>query len=144
MYSTAMNFRPDGGDIEPCESDFVAVVAGKVGISETPVQILFGEAKTEGLIDAQDIRKLGKLANAVPRELAQTYILLSKTGTFGSDEIALARTLNGDHSRRVILWSRDELEPYFVYERSRNKLGDNWHAVSLTDMARMTHQLYFS
>jgi hypothetical protein len=144
MYSTAMNFRPDGADIEPCESDFVAVVEGRLGISEAPVQVLFGEAKTEGLIDAQDIRKLGKLADAVPPELAQAYILLSKIGTFGPDEIALARTLNRDHFRRVILWSRDELEPYFVYERSQNKLDDNWHAVSLTDMARITHQLYFS
>jgi hypothetical protein len=144
MYSTAMSFRPNGADIEPCESDFVAVVAGRRGNSETPVQIVFGEAKTEGLIDAQDIRKLGKLAAAVPRELAQAYILLSKTGTFSADEIALARTLNVNGSRRVILWSRDELEPYHLYERSRNKLGDKWHAVSLTDMARITHQLYFA
>jgi hypothetical protein len=103
---------------------------------------VFGETKTEGLIDAQDIRKLGKLADAVPRDLAQVYILLSKTGTFSADEIALARTLNVDGSRRVILWSRDELEPYYVYERSRTKIGDDWHAVSLTDMARITHQLY--
>jgi hypothetical protein len=144
MYSTAMSFRPNGADIEPCESDFVAVVAGRLGISERPVQIVFGEAKTEGLIDAQDIRKLGKLADAVPRELAQVYILLSKTGMFSPDEIAIARTLNINGSRRVILWSRDELEPYFLYERSRTKLGDNWHAVSLSDMARITHQLYFA
>ena len=104
----------------------------------------FGEAKTEGPIDAQDIRKLGKLADAVPRELAHAYILLSKTGTFLSGEIALAKTLNTGHRRRVILWSRDELEPYYPYERSRDKLGDNWHAVSLSDMARITHQLHFT
>jgi hypothetical protein len=143
MYSAAMSFRPNGAAIEPCESDFV-VVAGKLGISEAPVQIVFGEAKTEGLIDAQDIRKLGKLADAVPRELAQTYILLSKTGTFSSDEIEIAKTLNTDHRQRVILWSRDELEPYYAYERSREKLGDNWHAVSLRNMARITHQLHFT
>jgi hypothetical protein len=78
MYSTALGFRPAGAEVEPCESDFVAVVAGVLGISESPVQIVFGEAKTEGPIDAQDVRKLGKLADAVPRELAQTYILFSK------------------------------------------------------------------
>ena len=36
MYSTAMNFRPDGADIEPCESDFVAVVAGRIFVVEQP------------------------------------------------------------------------------------------------------------
>lgn len=144
MYSTAMSFRPDGATIEPCESDFVVVAAGERGMSETPVQIVFGEAKTEGPIDAEDIRKLGKLADAIPREIAQAYVLLSKTGKFSPDEIALARSLNTKHRRRVILWSRDELEPYYPYERSREKLGDNWHAISLSDVARITHQLYFS
>jgi hypothetical protein len=144
MYSTAMCFQPNGAAIEPCESDFVAIVRGRHGISESPVQIVFGETKTEGPIDAQDIRKLGKLADAVPRELAESYILPSKTGKFSSEEIARAKTLNTEHRRRVILWSGDELEPYYLYERSREKLGDNWHAVSLSDMVRITRQLYFT
>jgi hypothetical protein len=37
MYSTAMNFRPAGAAMDPCESDFVGVVAGAQGISESPV-----------------------------------------------------------------------------------------------------------
>jgi hypothetical protein len=142
MYSTAMKFLPAGAAIEPCESDFVAVVEGTPG--KSPVQIVFGEAKTEGPIDAQDMRKLGKLVDAVPSELAQTYLLFSKTGALSPDEIALAKSLNTGHRRRVILWSRDELEPYFTYERSQNKLGQKWHAVSLTDMADITHRLYLS
>ncbi len=32
MYSTAMKFHPAGADIEPCEADFVAVIAGAVGL----------------------------------------------------------------------------------------------------------------
>ena len=142
MYSTAMNFRPAGAAIEPCELDFVGVVGGLGGM-ESPVQIVFGEAKTKGSIDANDMRKLGKLANAVPRDLAQAYILLSKTGTFLPDEIAPAKTLNGEYQRRVILWSREELEPYFVYERAKDRLGGAWHAVTLSDMAAITHRLYF-
>jgi hypothetical protein len=146
MYSTGTNFRPAGAAIEPCESDFVGIVGG-LGELESPVQIVFGEAKSEGKregsIDAKDIRKLAKLADAVPRDLAQAYILLSKTGTFLPCEIALARTLNSEYQRRVILWSRDELEPYFVYERAKDRLGRDWHAVSLSDMADITHRLYF-
>jgi hypothetical protein len=144
MYSTAINFRPNGADIEVCESDFVVVVAGGRGMNESPVQIVFGEAKTGGPIDAQDIRKLGKLANSVPPDMAHSYILLSKTGTYSPEEVALARTLNSRYRERVILWSRDELEPYFLYERSKERLGDEWHAGSLSDMARITHRLYFA
>lgn len=111
---------------------------------KSPVQIVFGEAKTEGPIDAQDMGKLGKLADAVPSDLAQAYLLFSKTGAFSTNEIALAEALNTKYRRRVILWSREELEPIFTYERSQNKLGDDWHAISLSAMANITHRLYFS
>jgi hypothetical protein len=142
MYSTGVNFRPNGADIEVCESDFVVVVGGKLGVAESPVQIVFGEAKTEGLIDQQDIRKLGKLADAIPPTIADAYILLSKTGAFSPSEIALARTLNSDYRKRVILWSQDQLEPYYPYERCKEKLGDKWPAVSLSNMAQITQHLY--
>jgi hypothetical protein len=143
MYSSAMNFRSAGADIEPCESDFVAVVSGASGRSESPAQILIGEAKTGKPIDEQDVRKLGKLAKAIPKHLAQCFILLSKTETFSPDEIALAKTLNTEYERRVILWSRDELEPYYLYERAQDRLGERRYATTLTDMANITHQLWF-
>jgi hypothetical protein len=91
MYSPAIHFRSAGADIEPCESDFVAVVSGTLGVSESPVQILIGEAKTGKPIDAQDVRKLKKLAAAIPKHLEQCFILFSKTEAFTPDEVALAR-----------------------------------------------------
>jgi hypothetical protein len=46
MSSTGLNFTPVGStNIEKCEADFIAVVAGQTAIGETPVQILLGEAK---------------------------------------------------------------------------------------------------
>jgi hypothetical protein len=144
LYSTALKFEPTTAGIEPCESDFVAVIAGSRHISESSLQILFGEAKSEGRFDAQDVRKLGALADAVPHDLAETFIMFSKTGTFTPEEIALAKTLNSRQRQRVILWSRDELEPYYPYERSKAKLGDHWLATTLADMARATHLLYFA
>jgi hypothetical protein len=69
MYSTAMTFRSAGADIEPCESDVVAVVSGAIGISESPVQLILGEAKTAGQINEEDIRKLAKLADSIPGHL---------------------------------------------------------------------------
>jgi hypothetical protein len=143
MYATAVHFTPRGAAIEPCESDFVVVSAGATRISEAPVQIVLGEAKSEGALDAQDVRKLGRLADAVPRELADVFILFSKTGTFSPDEIALAKTLNTEHRRRVILWSREELEPYYAYERWKDELGDRWLSPTLADLAKNTHALFF-
>jgi hypothetical protein len=75
--------------------------------------------------------------------LRMLFILFSKTGTFSPEEIALANTLNTEHRRRVILWSRDELEPYYPYERSKDKLGDRWQTSTLTDLANSTHALFF-
>jgi hypothetical protein len=112
-------------------------------MSEAPVQILFGEAKTSGPINEEDVRKLGKLATAIPKHMAQSFILFSKTDTFSADEVRLARTLNTQYERRVILWSREELEPYFVYERNADKLGEQRYASTLTDMANVTHELWF-
>jgi hypothetical protein len=82
MYSTGMNFRSNGAAIEPCESDFVGVVAGALGISESPVQIVFGEAKTEGPIDAQDIRKLGKLPTLYRASLQKSYSIFKDWNVF--------------------------------------------------------------
>jgi hypothetical protein len=144
MYSTAVHFSSAGADIEPCESDFVAVASGELGISEAPVQVLFGEAKTTGPVDENDVRKLGKLADAIPAHLAQSFVLLSKTGTFSADEVRLAKTLNSKHRRRVILWSRDELEPDDPYERAAERLGDRRYAATLTEMVNITDQLWFS
>jgi hypothetical protein len=144
MHSTAVNFSSAGADVEPCETDFVAVISGALGISESPVQLLLGEAKTAKPIGENDVRKLGKLASAIPRHLAQPFIMFSKTETFSPEEVRLARTLNSEHERRVILWSGDELEPYFLYERSADRLGQDRFAPSLTSMANNTHRLWFT
>jgi hypothetical protein len=144
MWSTALNFTPIGStNIEKCEADFVAVIAGAPGAGESPVQILLGEAKTHTDFDAEDVRKLGKLADAIPHDLAQAFVMFAKTDAFTPDEIAMAKTLNSRYRQRVILWSRDELEPYFVYERSAERLGQLRYAVALTDMVRATEQLWF-
>jgi hypothetical protein len=143
MYSTAVEFSPASNNVERCEADFVAVVDGYAGRNEAPVQILVGEAKTHTAFNAEDVHKLGKLINAIPRGLAEGYVMFAKTDTFTPEEVALARTLNDQHSYRVILWSRDELEPYHVYERSEQKLGQLARAFSLSDMALATHQLWF-
>lgn len=94
MYSTALKFRPDTADIEKCEVDFLAIIAGMPGISEAPVQIILGEAKTRKKIDAQDARKLGRLADAVPPDIAQTFIMFSKF----KRRVILCRKMSSNHT----------------------------------------------
>jgi hypothetical protein len=70
--------------------------------------------------------------------------LFSKTEIFSADEVRLAKSLNSERHRRVILWSRDELEPYYLYERAADRLGESRYASTLTDMANITHRLWFT
>jgi len=143
MYSTAVEFTSTALIIEKCEAGFVAIVAGATAFHETPVQVLLGEAKTGMEFDINDVRKLGKLADAVPSDLADTYIMFAKTEAFTVDEVQLAQTLNSQYRKRVILLSVDELEPYDVYERSEKRLGHAAIATNLSDMAQATHLLWF-
>jgi hypothetical protein len=81
----ALNFQSPAGAIEPCE----VVVVGAEGINEALVQILFGEAKTHAAFDAVDVVKLGTLADAVPCDRADAFIMFAKTDAFTEDEIRL-------------------------------------------------------
>jgi hypothetical protein len=143
MYSTALEFKSQTAKMEKCEVDFVAVVAGRLSLEEASVQILIGEAKTFDRIDSNDVRKLGMLADAIPSEIAQAFIMFAKSGTFTRHEVTLARSLNSPGKKRVILWSREELEPYFVYERSKDRLGGVSYASGLIDMVEATDKLFF-
>jgi hypothetical protein len=143
MYSTALSFSPATATVEACEVDFLAVTARAGARNAGRVQILFGEAKTHSEFDAEDVRKLGRLADAIPSDLADAFIMFAKTDTFTEAEARLAQTLNQQYRKRVILWSREELEPYHVYERSKDRLGRLQYASTLTDMAVATERLWF-
>jgi hypothetical protein len=143
MYSTAVEFNSTTSIIEKCEADFVAIVAGAPVTREAPVQILFGEAKTGMEFNADDVRKLGKLADAVLPHLADAFVMFAKTDAFTNAEVQLAQTLNTQYRKRVTLLSVDELETHYVYERSEKRLGHDASATCLTDMAQATHRLWF-
>ena len=69
--------------------------------------------------------------------------MFAKTGTFTPSEVNLARSLNSPGKQRVILWEQDQLEPYSVYERSKDRLGGRSYALSLSDMVEATGKLFF-
>jgi hypothetical protein len=113
-------------------------------IGESAVQILLGEAKTRLSFDGDDVRKLSTLAAAIPKDLAQVFIMFSKLDAFSAEEIALAKTLNSEGRQRVILWSRDELEPYYAYSRSKERLQHAAHGSTLSGMAAATKILWLN
>ncbi|WP_206539717.1 hypothetical protein [Leisingera sp. ANG-S5] len=133
---------PDAG-LPVCETDFCVVVES-VNSSKTP--ILIGECKdASGSIDANDIENLRQVANALPAERFDVFILLAKLSAFEKTEIQLAKTLNEQPwMRRVILLSHRELEPYHLYERTNDELGSNFHGGTAEDMAIATHEIYFN
>ncbi|MEY2606756.1 MAG: hypothetical protein QOH31_4578 [Verrucomicrobiota bacterium] len=143
MYSTALEFEPQSAAIEKCETDFVVVAVDPVETHQASIQILIGEAKTSNYpIGSDDVRKLGKLADAVPPEMAQVFIMFVKTDIFTADEVTLAKSLNSQPRHRVILWSQDELlEPCSPYERSEDRLGKSY-ASRLSDMVQNTDKLW--
>lgn len=138
---TGMNLEPVTAAIESCETDFVIV--SEEGF-EDKVALGIGECKAKGEISEEDVRKLTRVADALSSaRRIQPYIIFSKTAPFTLDEVARCRTAQSTRRQRVILLSPRELEPYFVYALSAKEFDIRSTAISLEDMARATHGIYF-
>lgn len=140
IYCTGIEIKPDGADIRRCESDFAVVSRGRDDI----VNLTIGECKTRKEITQDDIDKLTQIAKAFPYTRAKTYLLFSKTSQFTEAEIERFKALDKSDKYNLILFSQDELEPYFLYERSEGKLGTRVHASSLDDMVAATKAIFFN
>jgi hypothetical protein len=141
MYSPSLELMPTEGTAgTACEVDFVWIMPRTV--PEKTVVIL-GECKDQGQLSANDIENLKRVADALPASRFDAFVALSKLAPFSDAEIALASTINGDGQCRAILLTERELEPYFIYERSRAELGHYGYGSSPEDMARVTAMLYF-
>ena len=84
------------------------------------------------------------VADAFPRDHFHTYVIFAKTAPFTQEEIDRCKEAQkGGGRSSIILLSDRELEPYFVYERAAKDFEINSTAISLSDLARTTYQLYF-
>jgi hypothetical protein len=142
MYAPSYDLEPKAGVSLPAsETDLFWIDPDTF---PDPAQVIIGECKDEGRrIDAADVDNLGRIADALPRDRLETFILFAKLSPFTPDEIALARTLNGPHQRRVILLTARELEPYHIFERTQQETGITLHGVSPDELAAATDHLYF-
>jgi ribosomal protein S27E len=139
IYSTAMNISSLSAPVSSCETDFVLI--GRRNY-EDRVTIAIGECKSNKEITEEDVQHLAQIADAFPPNRITTYIVFSKTSTFSPDEVARCRASQNRSQPHVILLSERELEPYWIYERTKETFEIR-HAASLADLARATHDVFF-
>jgi hypothetical protein len=140
IYSTAMNISPLATKIKPCETDFVLIEKAD---REDRVPLAIGECKSTKEITAEDVANLKQVADALPSQRINSYIIFSKTSPFTPEEIDRCRAAQDPYRARVILLSDRELEPYFVYERTEKEYEVRASAISLEDLAKATKDIYF-
>jgi hypothetical protein len=142
LFATSFKLSSAGAKISPCETDLVMLTEDVRG----NIQLAIGECKTGGPkfeITEQDVKNLLAVANAFPQERVTVYLIFSKTGPFSEAEITRCMSAQDPVRRRVILLSDRELEPYHVYERTAEQFNIDPTAISLGDLARATHDIYF-
>jgi hypothetical protein len=142
MYAPSYDLEPKAGVSLPAsETDLFWIDPDTF---PDPAQVIIGECKDEGRrIDAADVDNLRRIADALPPNRLETFILFARLSPFTPDEIALARTLNSPHQRRVILLTARELEPYHIFERTKKETGITLDGVSPAELAAATDHLYF-
>ncbi len=152
-YSPSLDLESEIlGDPPKCEIDFVWLMPRSY---PDRVDVILGECKDRGgkkgpglkdigAIDQKDIDNLRKVADAFPRKRFAAFIVLAKLCPFTADEIALAKTLNDEYRRRVILLTARELEPYHFYDRTKLEYkGIKEYGSTAQDLANNTAQMYF-
>lgn len=152
VYSPSLDLESEAlGDPPKCEIDFVWLIPRSY---PDRVVVILGEckdrggkkdgAKYTGTVDGKDIDHLQRVADALPRRRFETFIILAKLCPFTADEIALAKTLNDGHRRRVILLTARELEPFHFYDRTKLEYkGIKEYGSTAQDMANNTAKMYF-
>ena len=140
IYCGAMNLKPDGANIQDCETDFVLV--NNQG-QERKIQVVIGECKSRKEITEQDVAHLKAVADAFPKDKFSVYVAFAKLVDFTNEEVDRVQMLNSDHPLRAIMLTARELEPSFIYERTKQEFDINEIAVSFKDMAVVTDQVFF-
>jgi hypothetical protein len=153
IYSPSLDLVPKSGlDLPTCEVDFVWLMPRRY---PERIAVILGECKDRGgqkgkdgkdtgTIDEKDVDNLKRVAEALPEKRFETFIVLAKLCPFTANEITLAKTLNDEYRRRVILLTARELEPNHFYDRTKLEYK-NLEGYSHTpeDLANATVEVYF-
>lgn len=133
LFTTSLEIAPGTAPINRCETDFVVITTGTSHEFPHQPQVVIGECKAAGgIITVADAENLAKVADAFPARRLNVFVLFAKTGTFSDDEIAACARAQSKWYSRVIVLSKDELEPYDLYHRH-----DKLPRVNLSGLERM-------
>lgn len=140
LHTPCLELSPAHAQIDRCETDFVVIANGYSHDVPHRPQVVISECKAAGgTITPEDARHLAKVADALPHRRVKVFIVFAKTGTFSAAEVDACRLAQGKWRERVILLSKDELEPYRVTERHPGMGG---HLHGLEGLASLTVQLH--
>lgn len=118
LYTTCLELASGGAAIDACETDFVVVTTGSSHHRPHLPQVIIGECKPAGgKVTKEDAEHLRRVADAFPRNRLNPFILFAKTGHFLADEIEACAIAQDKWGPRVLLLSKDELEPYDILDR---------------------------
>ena len=145
MYSPSLDLEPkSGANVPRCEVDFIWVIARSFPRKSV---VILGECKDQGMLKfkefAQSVENLRRVANALPRKRFKTFVLLAKLCPFTPEEIEIARTLNEEYRYRAILLTSRELEPYHIFDRTKQEFDIEGYGGTPEDLAQATANIYF-
>ncbi|MDM0079230.1 hypothetical protein QTI17_01365 [Variovorax sp. J31P179] len=148
-YSVSLDLTPTRGQLAtPCEVDFAWLIPRPY--PERSI-VVIGECKDRGqshggdggTINANDVANMRAVADSFPQDRFEVYILFAKLCAFTTAEIDVIRPLNGEHQLRVILLTERELEPYYLFERTKKYFKIDEHAIMPEQLARATVSTFF-
>lgn len=140
LFTTGMELSSNAHQIN-CETDLVVLHPEGDGRSG----VVIGECKTRGNIEESDVVNLARVADALPKNRFDVFLLFAKFVPFSAEEIAVCKKAQDRGEPRVILLSDRELEPYRLYELAEKEyVMRHSYASSLKDMACATVEIYFN
>lgn len=144
-YSVSLDLTAQDTTANQCEVDFVWIISRP---HPRRTAVILGECKDIGPIKIADFKRdvatLRCVANALPKKRFKTFLLLSKLNPFTAEEIECAKSLNSGYEQRTILLTARELEPYHLYERTKEEFDIDQYAGSPEDLAKATTKMYFT
>jgi hypothetical protein len=118
LYATSLELTPAGAAIDKCETDFVVITSGTSLRPGRQPELVIGECKAAGgRITVEDAEHLAKVADALTSRYLNVFVVFARTGTFSDEEVEACGRAEANWYQRVILLSKDELEPYEIDER---------------------------
>ena len=142
IYVSSMTIEPAVANIILCERTWWSFQR-KV-VTTTGLVLPSQNARAAAAKSPRDVRKLSQVADAFPKDRIHPYIIFSKIAPFAAEEIARCRgrAAGGAVAHDPAFGPRTRT--VFVYEWAAAKEFEiDATAISLEDLAKTTHGLYF-